>query len=565
MASPSSRPLLQTVRAGQGFLSQSSRWIHFGLGQHQQISQLVVKWPGTSQAEVFSNLKLDRRYEIVQGTGDAQVRPVRKMAVALPAVPLPAAQPHEPARAIVCGRIPVPSFSYQTPEGKTVIWTPDQGPTLINLWASWCQPCVEELAEWSKPQNDLRTAGLNVLAICADDLAPAPDSPQGSPTDSTAASLLDGLQFPYSWGYAESETIQLLEQLVGALFDDARPLALPTSFLLDEQGCVVAIYRGGIEPEQMRSDLELLRATPEDVRSQGTPFPGQWLASPPTPQPLLLAKTLEQQDPRAAQIYLRRLIEIQISPQPNGYWKDPMLLAKTYLALATMELRAGDVDTAKSHLQDCLLHDPNSATAHANLGSVYFRLREWRPAVDSFARAAQLRPRNVNFRVNLGLSRMQSNQIELARSDFAAAVALDPRGARARYNLARVETALGNDRVAADHLERLNTQDPQRVEVKHDLAWILATSADAAVRDAARAVALATEVCQSVPSPNASMLRTLAAAQAEAGNFNDATATLERAIELARRQPNTALVDSLDHLLQRLRENKPIRRASPSR
>ncbi|NIP94146.1 MAG: CRTAC1 family protein, partial [Akkermansiaceae bacterium] len=35
----------KTVRAGDGFLAQSSRWLHFGLGQAESIEGLVIHWP----------------------------------------------------------------------------------------------------------------------------------------------------------------------------------------------------------------------------------------------------------------------------------------------------------------------------------------------------------------------------------------------------------------------------------------------------------------------------------------------------------------------------------------
>nr|NIP93013.1 CRTAC1 family protein [Akkermansiaceae bacterium]NIV25480.1 hypothetical protein [Gemmatimonadota bacterium] len=39
-------PLLRTVRAGDAFLSQSTKWLHFGLGETTAIDRLVVHWPG---------------------------------------------------------------------------------------------------------------------------------------------------------------------------------------------------------------------------------------------------------------------------------------------------------------------------------------------------------------------------------------------------------------------------------------------------------------------------------------------------------------------------------------
>ncbi|MGI9244860.1 MAG: ASPIC/UnbV domain-containing protein, partial [Verrucomicrobiales bacterium] len=43
---------LQTVHLGDGFLSQSSRWLQFGLGDEPQIDRVVVHWPA-GEPETF--------------------------------------------------------------------------------------------------------------------------------------------------------------------------------------------------------------------------------------------------------------------------------------------------------------------------------------------------------------------------------------------------------------------------------------------------------------------------------------------------------------------------------
>ena len=40
-----SSQLIKTLHAGQGFLSQSSHWLHFGLGDGARVGRLEVRWP----------------------------------------------------------------------------------------------------------------------------------------------------------------------------------------------------------------------------------------------------------------------------------------------------------------------------------------------------------------------------------------------------------------------------------------------------------------------------------------------------------------------------------------
>lgn len=64
---------------------------------------------------------------------------------------------------------PAPGKSFNTPDGKATSLKAFAGkPTLVNLWASWCAPCVKELPTLDRlAQAD--GGKLNVVAISQDD------------------------------------------------------------------------------------------------------------------------------------------------------------------------------------------------------------------------------------------------------------------------------------------------------------------------------------------------------------------------------------------------------------
>jgi len=58
------------VTAGAGFLSQSSKWLHFGLGSQAIPTKVEVLWPGQKRPEAFE-AKSSGRWHLRQGTSKA--------------------------------------------------------------------------------------------------------------------------------------------------------------------------------------------------------------------------------------------------------------------------------------------------------------------------------------------------------------------------------------------------------------------------------------------------------------------------------------------------------------
>jgi Flp pilus assembly protein TadD len=82
---------------------------------------------------------------------------------------------------------------------------------------------------------------------------------------------------------------------------------------------------------------------------------------------------------------------------------------------------------------------------------------------------------------------------------------------------------------------------PERVEALNNLAWILATDPHPEIRDGLEAVKLASRACALTHQQQPVLVGTLAAACAEAGNFDTAVAAAQKAHDLALAQGNQAL------------------------
>jgi Flp pilus assembly protein TadD len=92
--------------------------------------------------------------------------------------------------------------------------------------------------------------------------------------------------------------------------------------------------------------------------------------------------------------------------------------------------------------------------------------------------------------------------------------------------------------------------DPADVEVQNNLAWLLATSAQTSLRNGEQALQLARRANDATGRKNPVILGTLAAAFAEAGQFDEARSSAREAVALAQSAGRQDLVQRLNSQLQ---------------
>ncbi len=139
------------------------------------------------------------------------------------------------------------------------------------------------------------------------------------------------------------------------------------------------------------------------------------------------------------------------------------------------------------------------------------------------------------------------------------ALRIRPGDTDAQNNLGLALLQTGDAKRAVKHLEKALAIDPGHMNAEVNLAWILATSSDDSIRNGARAVQLADDVARRAGHSNAIVLRTLAAAYAETGRFNDAIETAQDAIQIARATGNEGLVADLERNIATYHLSQPLR------
>ncbi|HEX3869765.1 MAG TPA: hypothetical protein VHV77_04985, partial [Pirellulales bacterium] len=106
-------------------------------------------------------------------------------------------------------------------------------------------------------------------------------------------------------------------------------------------------------------------------------------------------------------------------------------------------------------------------------------------------------------------------------------------------NIGKYDEALA----AVDDALRLHSDDAQ---LHNERAWLLATCPDDEFRDGREALASATRACELTKWKAWGFLDTLAAAQAECGEFDSAVETQQKAIDLAPDHERADLKSRLD-------------------
>jgi protein O-mannosyl-transferase len=194
-----------------------------------------------------------------------------------------------------------------------------------------------------------------------------------------------------------------------------------------------------------------------------------------------------------------------------------------------------------------LQENPGCWMAHYNLGVVLSEQGEADQAIDHYRRAVDLRPDYAKAHYNLGRLLVEHGQLADAIAHCEKAAALNPADADAQNNLGVTLFGIGRANDAIAHYRKALEISPENVAALSNLAWLLATSSDPSLRNGSEAVRLAerADSATSRSDKHPAVLRILAAAYAEAGQFAEAKETAQRALEGANVQGNTTLAEAL--------------------
>jgi thiol-disulfide isomerase/thioredoxin len=161
-------------------------------------------------------------------SGDSACNP----AVALSSKIAPLAHGEVAALTMATTPLRVPDLAFEDANGQPKKLSDWRGRTvLVNLWATWCVPCRKEMPALEELQTKLGGPNFEVVAVNID--TRDPDKPKKFLKDANLTRL----------GFFSDEKAKVFQDLKSV----GRALGMPTSVLIDGQGCEIATIAGPAE------------------------------------------------------------------------------------------------------------------------------------------------------------------------------------------------------------------------------------------------------------------------------------------------------------------------------
>lgn len=545
-----STPRIKTLHAGHTFLSQSSRWLHFGIGTNTQIEKLVVQWPAGGRQE-FRNLQPDQFYQITQNRPATQWKTPSNLKALTPSTPEPL-PPLAETRVITPPGVPLPPLMVKREDqAPQPFQRKGKGLLLVNLWSSFCLPCQEELASWAKDAALFKQANIEVVALLTDGA--------GDPNLENANNVIAKSKFPFPWTEAAPVTIRSLDAFHAAALDLWNPLPVPSSFLIDSQGNAVAIYTGPVHAAQIVSDAKLATASPRERRDAAVPFPGLWVIDPYEGDPLRVAtQMIDRDEVQLAIDYLLTVTQTQARSATTEEQKTDLGESRYTLGLllgqslrlteAMQQLRAAQQLLEKDH------------KVHTELQRISRLMANHDQVAEALREALESKPDDQIIRFELALLHLRFKKYDLAAPILQEILARQPKHAPAHFQLANCLLESNQPATAVEHFKLTLRSDPKFIDAANRLSWVLAAHPLEEIRVPNESLHLAARLCQITREQNPRYLDTLATAQAANGQFPAAVATAKKALALYNKHSfSPSQIKSLEARLQLFEAKTPYR------
>lgn len=227
--------------------------------------------------------------------------------------------------------------------------------------------------------------------------------------------------------------------------------------------------------------------------------------------------------------------------------------------LARWLAATGKKDEALDWLMRAHQVSPSSTELNFDIGLQLSELQRPSEAVPYFQQALHADAMNLQARMWLARAFEATGQVDEAAEQYHQLTEIHPKAGAAYLAWSEMLIKAGRFAEAATVMNTGIEQMPANPRLGEQLAWLLATCPDAAVRDGARAVEIATRIRDESEQPSASVLDTLAAALAETGEFKKAQQLATKAGDAAAASKQTKLEHMIRQRIELYAQGQPYR------
>ena len=383
------KTLVQTLRAGEGFLSQSSQFIHFGTGTHKGPFSVNVRWPDKANAsENFTNIEPGHRYLLEQGTGTSSKiahRPkVHEFDPSDPVIPPSKRTARSPVTPLLSGT----ELKIKGSNNK-IISTGSGNHSLILIWASWCPSCREELQELTNQKEKVLKSGLQIIALNVDSLG------NDEVTDGAEKKILKNM---------------------------------------NPKGRVSVIYKGKQKLETIIADLKHAELTRPERSIRSAAIEGRTINHP---------VSIATGDLQAASLQFRRAASEEkkgnLEAALSHYLWATELVPNYFAArisLGKLYLKQRNWKSAAEQLGKGLQHAQGKAEDHYILAKTYQQIGKNSKALQSLENAIEINPQFAPAIFEIAANHVKSGKIPDAVLQYRQGLNLQPNNLKAANNLA---------------------------------------------------------------------------------------------------------------------------------
>ncbi len=230
--------------------------------------------------------------------------------------------------------------------------------------------------------------------------------------------------------------------------------------------------------------------------------------------------------------------------------------SRIFFFRAKAEYYLKDYDKAISDYNKAIELNPNFDTAYNNRGFAYDEKGEYDKAISDYNKAIEINPNFDTAYNNRGSAYGKKGDYDKAFDDYNKAISENSKNDSAFLNRGNMYYKQGAYGKAIEDYTKAIQLNSKNDSAYNNLAGLLATCADAKYRNGARAVEFAKKAMVLCPN-NFEISDTLAAAYAEAGQFEDAVKTQEKAIDMLNEKDKTLYLIEFTERLNFYKARKP--------